>query len=154
MIAQPAQALDLREPPAPRERDSVRRGGLVFAPGQAVAPQLAANRRSIPAHQVADLTTRFSGCMQPENLNTIIKIELVISLAHRNSGLYRCCTSFVNLGPARNRPLIASVRLGVRNKVHRSQFSQSEYQSIRDKSQGMKLLAEEVRQEIDKRISI
>ena len=34
------------------------------------------------------------------------------------------------------------------------QFSQSEYQSIRDKSQGMKLLAEEVRQEIDKRISI
>ena len=36
--------------------------------------------------------------MQPGNLNTIIKIELVISLAHRNSGLYRCCTSFVNLG--------------------------------------------------------
>ncbi len=34
------------------------------------------------------------------------------------------------------------------------QFSRSEYQSIRDKSQGMKLLAEEVRQEIDKRISI
>ena len=34
------------------------------------------------------------------------------------------------------------------------QFSQSEYQSIRDKSQGMKLLAEEVRQEVDKRISI
>ena len=33
-------------------------------------------------------------------------------------------------------------------------FSQSEYQSIRDKSQGMKLLAREVRQEIDKRISI
>ena len=34
------------------------------------------------------------------------------------------------------------------------QFSQSQYQSIRDKSQGMKLLAREVRQEIDKRISI
>jgi hypothetical protein len=34
------------------------------------------------------------------------------------------------------------------------QFSQSDYQSIRDKSQGMKLLADEVRQEIDKRISI
>ena len=33
-------------------------------------------------------------------------------------------------------------------------FSQSEYQSIRDQSEGMKLLAEEVRQEIDKRISI
>ncbi|MCZ6772441.1 MAG: hypothetical protein O7G83_10750, partial [Proteobacteria bacterium] len=37
------------------------------------------------------------GRMQPGNLNTIIKIELVISLAHRNPGLYRCCTSFVNL---------------------------------------------------------
>ncbi len=34
------------------------------------------------------------------------------------------------------------------------QFSQSEIQSVRDKSQGMKLLAREVRQEIDKRISI
>ena len=33
-------------------------------------------------------------------------------------------------------------------------FSQSEYQSIRDQSEGMKLLAEEVRQEVDKRISI
>ena len=33
-------------------------------------------------------------------------------------------------------------------------FSQSEYQSIRDQSEGMKLLAREVRQEIDKRISI
>ena len=33
-------------------------------------------------------------------------------------------------------------------------FSQSEYQSIRDQSEGMKLLAEEVRQEIYKRISI
>ena len=32
------------------------------------------------------------------NLNTIIKIERVISLAHRNFGLYRCCASFVNLG--------------------------------------------------------
>ncbi len=34
------------------------------------------------------------------------------------------------------------------------QFSQSEIPFIRDKSQGMKLLAEEVRREIDKRISI
>ena len=48
--------------------------------------------------QVADLTTRFPGCMQSGNLDAIIKIELVISLAYRNSGLYRCCTSFVNLG--------------------------------------------------------
>ena len=34
------------------------------------------------------------------------------------------------------------------------QFSQSEFPSIRDKSQGMRLLAREVRQGIDKRISI
>ncbi len=31
-------------------------------------------------------------------IDTIIKIELVIVLAHRNSGAYRCCTWFVNLG--------------------------------------------------------
>ena len=34
------------------------------------------------------------------------------------------------------------------------QFSQPDFPSSRDKSQGMKLLAEEVRQEIDKRILI
>jgi len=34
------------------------------------------------------------------------------------------------------------------------QFSQSDFQSIRAKSQGMRLLAEEVRQEIDKRIAV
>ena len=34
------------------------------------------------------------------------------------------------------------------------QFSQSEFQSIRDKSEDMKLLAREVRQEIDERVSI
>jgi hypothetical protein len=98
MIAQPAQALVLREPPAPRKRDAVRRGGLAFASGQKVAPQFATDRRSTPAHRAADLTTRFPGRMQPGNLNTIIKIELVISLAHRNSGLHRCCASFVNSG--------------------------------------------------------
>ena len=36
--------------------------------------------------------------MQTGYLDTIIKIELVIVLAHRNSGPYRCCTWFVNLG--------------------------------------------------------
>ena len=41
-----------------------------------------------------------------------------------------------------------------RLEITAQQFSQSEYQSIRAKSQGMKLLAKEVRQEIDKRISI
>ncbi len=41
-----------------------------------------------------------------------------------------------------------------RLEITAQQFSQSEYQSIRDKSQGMKLLAQELRQEIDKRISI
>ena len=34
------------------------------------------------------------------------------------------------------------------------QFSQSDFKSIRDKSRGMKLLAEEVRREIDIRISV
>ncbi len=34
------------------------------------------------------------------------------------------------------------------------QFSQSEYKSIRDQAEGMKLLAEEMRQEVERRISI
>ena len=44
--------------------------------------------------------------------------------------------------------------LSHRLEVTAQQFSQSEYQSIRDQSEGMKLLAEEVRQEIGIRISI
>ena len=39
-------------------------------------------------------------------------------------------------------------------EITAQQFSQSEFQSIRDKSRGMKLLAEVVRREIDNRISI
>ncbi len=46
--------------------------------------------------------------------------------------------------------LILSNRL----EITAQQFSQSEIPSIRDKSQGMKVLAEEVRREIDIRISI
>ncbi len=41
-----------------------------------------------------------------------------------------------------------------RLEITAHQFSQSEIQSIRDKSQGMKLLARDVRQEIYQRISI
>ena len=48
----------------------------------------------------------------------------------------------------------ALLMLTSRLEITAQQFSQSEYQSIRAKGQGMKLLAEEVRQEIDKRISI
>ncbi len=38
--------------------------------------------------------------MMPGKLNPLVKIELSIMLAHRNSGTYRCCTSFVNLRKA------------------------------------------------------
>ncbi len=55
-----------------------------------------------------------------------------------------------NQQPSTEALLIFSSRL----EFTAQQFSQSEIQSIRDKSQGMKLLAEEVRREIDKRISI
>jgi hypothetical protein len=33
----------------------------------------------------------------PAQLNPLIKVELVIMLAHRNPGAHRCCTSFVSL---------------------------------------------------------
>ena len=52
--------------------------------------------------------------------------------------------------PSTEALLILSSRL----EVTAQQFSQSEYRSIRDKSEGMKLLADEVRQEIDKRIAV
>ncbi len=52
--------------------------------------------------------------------------------------------------PSTEALLILSSRL----EITAQQFSQSDYQSIRDKSRGMKLLAREVRQEVDKRISI
>ena len=55
-----------------------------------------------------------------------------------------------NQQPSTEALLIFSSRL----EITAQQFSQSEIPSIRDKSEGMKLLAEEVRREIDKRISI
>ena len=48
----------------------------------------------------------------------------------------------------------ALLMLSHRLEFTAQQFSQAGIQSIRDKSQGMKLLAEEVRQEVNKRISI
>ncbi len=55
-----------------------------------------------------------------------------------------------NQQPSTEALLMFSSRL----EITAQQFSQSEFPSIRDKTQGMKLLAREVRQEIDKRISI
>ncbi len=49
---------------------------------------------------------------------------------------------------------VALLMFSSRLEFTAQQFSQSEIPSIRDKSQGMKLLAREVRQEVDKRISI
>ncbi len=38
--------------------------------------------------------------MKPGELYPLIKVELSVVLAHRNSGAYRCCTSFVSLAPS------------------------------------------------------
>ncbi len=56
--------------------------------------------------------------------------------------------------PAAIRTTEALLMFSSRLESTARQFSQSEYQSIRDQSEGMKLLAEEVRREIDIRISI
>ena len=48
--------------------------------------------------------------MQTGYLDTIIKIELVIVLAHRNSGPYRCCTWFVNLGAVLIRTVLSDTQ--------------------------------------------
>ncbi len=55
-----------------------------------------------------------------------------------------------NQQPSTEALLMFSSRL----EITAQQFSKSDFQSIRDKSQGMNLLAEEVRREIDIRISI
>ncbi len=64
--------------------------------------------------------------------------------------------SYVSSMKCRNRQPSTEALLMFSSRLESTaqQFSQSEYQSIRDKSQGMKLLAREVRQEIDIRISI
>ncbi len=64
--------------------------------------------------------------------------------------------SYVSSMKCRNRQPSTEALLMFSSRLESTaqQFSQSEYPSIRDKSQGMKLLAEEVRQEIDIRISI
>ncbi len=64
--------------------------------------------------------------------------------------------SYVSSMKCRNRQPSTEALLMFSSRLESTaqQFSQSEYQSIRDKSQGMKLLAREVRREIDIRISI
>ena len=64
--------------------------------------------------------------------------------------------SYVSSMKCRNQEPSTEALLMFSNRLESTarQFSQSDFRSIRDKSQGMKLLAEEVRQEIDKRISI
>ncbi len=64
--------------------------------------------------------------------------------------------SYVSSMRCRNRQPSTEALLMLTSRLEftAQQFSQSEILSIRDKSQGMKLLADEVRQEIDKRISI
>ncbi len=64
--------------------------------------------------------------------------------------------SYVSSTKCRNRPISTEALLKLISRLESTaqQFSQSEIPSIRDKSQGMRKLAGEVRQEIDKRISI
>ncbi len=64
--------------------------------------------------------------------------------------------SYVSSMKCRNRQPSSEALLMFSSRLEftAQQFSQSEIQSIRDKSHGVKLLADEVRREIDIRISI
>src|SRR5512139_3487280 len=77
-----------------RRRDS----GLIAAPRQRIAAQLAAYRRGAPPDDPADLTTRCAGFIKPRHLDALVQVEPIILRSHRNSGLYRRCTWRVNLG--------------------------------------------------------
>src|SRR5512133_2957738 len=85
---------------APRQGDPIRRSGLIAAPRQRIAAQLAAYRRGAPPDDPADLTTRCAGFIKPRHLNALVQVELIILRSHCNSGLYRRCTWRVNLGGA------------------------------------------------------
>src|SRR5512134_2962415 len=83
-----------------RRRDKAIRSasGLIAAPRQRIAAQLAAYRRGAPPDDPADLTTRCAGFIKPRHLNALVQVELIMLRSHRNSGLYRRCTWRVNLG--------------------------------------------------------
>src|SRR5512134_2852676 len=83
-----------------RRRDKAIRSasGLIAAPRQRIAAQLAAYRRGAPPDDPADLTTRCAGFIKPRHLNALVQVELIILRSHCNSGLYRRCTWLVNLG--------------------------------------------------------
>src|SRR5512144_3012975 len=82
-----------------RRRDkAIRRSGLIAAPRQRIAAQLAAYRRGAPPDDPANLTTRCAGFIKPRHLDALVQVELIILRSHRNSGLCRRCTWRVNLG--------------------------------------------------------
>src|SRR5512134_3251461 len=86
-----------------RRRDKAIRSasGLIAAPRQRIAAQLAAYRRGAPPDDPANLTTRCAGFIKPRHLDALVQVELIILRSHRNSGLYRRCTWRVNLGVPR-----------------------------------------------------
>ena len=51
----------------------------------AVAPQFAADRGRRPPQMHRYRSLRFTGCMQPVNLDPLLKAELAIIFSHRNT---------------------------------------------------------------------
>src|SRR5512132_2212602 len=91
--------MKMRDSRRRREGDPICRSGLIAAPRQRIAAQLAAYRRGASPDDPADLTTRCAGFIKPRHLNALVQVELIILRSHCNSGLYRRCTWRVNLGP-------------------------------------------------------
>src|SRR5512132_1214306 len=90
--------MKMRDSRRRREGDPICRSGLIAAPRQRIAEQLAAYRRGASPDDPADLTTRCAGFIKPRHLNALVQVELIILRSHCNSGLYRRCTWRVNLG--------------------------------------------------------
>src|SRR5512132_881125 len=90
--------MKMRDSRRRREGDPICRSGLIAAPRQRIAAQLAAYRRGASPDDPADLTTRCAGFIKPRHLNALVQVELIILRSHCNSGLCRRCTWRVNLG--------------------------------------------------------
>src|SRR5258708_40168883 len=55
--------------------------------GLRVAPQFPTDRRRRPVKRRRNFVLRSTGCMQPVDLNSLLKAELAITLSHRNNTL-------------------------------------------------------------------
>jgi hypothetical protein len=86
-----ARQLEAAIPPSPALGQLLRPDRLVAAPpdfgGPGVAPKFTTNRRRRPVKRRRNFVLRSTACMQPVDLNALLKAELAITSSHRHNTL-------------------------------------------------------------------